>query len=156
MRALTIRRAEAGDLDPLVALWERSRRSAMPELEERIAYSHDENLAHFRDVIMRESRVWAALSGDVPIALLVMNDSLIEQLYVDPSWQRRGVGQALLAQARAESPQGLSLHTHQANHMARAFYEKNGFAPVAFGRSPPPESEPDITYVWRPAVGDPP
>lgn len=153
MSALHIRRAQADDVAALVALWVRSRREAMPALEERLGYTEEQNLAYFRDVVMRETMVWAALWDGVPVALLAMNGAFIEQLYVDPPWQRRGVGRALLEVARAESPHGLSLHAHQANRQAREFYEELGFVAVAFGHSPPPESEPDITYVWRPAAG---
>lgn len=41
--------------------------------------------------------------------------------------------------------------THQKNSKARAFYEKWGLTAVRFGMSPPPESEPDVEYQWRPA-----
>ena len=34
---------------------------------------------------------------------------------------------------------------------SRAFYEKRGFSAVRFGVSPPPESEADVEYHWKPA-----
>jgi hypothetical protein len=34
--------------------------------------------------------------------------------------------------------------------VARSFYEKQGFVAVYSGVSPPPESEPDVEYRWRP------
>ena len=73
------------------------------------------------------------------------------ELHVRPDRQRRGIGAALLQQAKALSPAGVQLHTHQQNTQARAFYEKHGFRAVAFGISPPPESEPDVEYHWTPA-----
>ena len=60
------------------------------------------------------------------------------------------MGTALIERARALAPDRLSLHTHQKNDKARAFYEKHGFRAVRFGVSPAPESEPDVEYEWRP------
>ena len=53
--------------------------------------------------------------------------------------------------AKERSPGHVWLYTLQINLRARAFYEKNGFVAEAFGVSPPPESEPDIQYHWRPS-----
>jgi hypothetical protein len=71
---------------------------------------------------------------------------------VHPSVQRRGVGAALLRHAIALSPAGIELHTHVRNAKARAFYEKHHLVAVKFGVSPPPESEPDVEYHWRPDI----
>jgi ribosomal protein S18 acetylase RimI-like enzyme len=57
----------------------------------------------------------------------------------------------LLDRAKELAPDGLTLFTHQGNERARAFYERRGFRAVAFGVSPPPESEPDVKYAWRSA-----
>jgi len=55
----------------------------------------------------------------------------------------------LLDLARSQSPEHVWLYTLQINLNARAFYEKNGFLPEAFGVSPAPENEPDVQYHWR-------
>jgi ribosomal protein S18 acetylase RimI-like enzyme len=60
------------------------------------------------------------------------------------------VGTALLDKAKELTPAGLTLFTHQRNARARTFYERRGFRAVAFGVSPPPESEPDVKYAWDP------
>ena len=57
---------------------------------------------------------------------------------------------ALLDRAKTLSPEGITLYTHQRNENARAFYERRGFEAVEYGVSPPPESEPDVKYRWRP------
>jgi len=76
-------------------------------------------------------------------------DEFIDQLYVHPDYQNRGIGKALLDWARQLSPEHVWLYTLQINLNARAFYEKNGFIAENFGISPPPESEPDVEYHWR-------
>ena len=74
----------------------------------------------------------------------------IDQLYVDPDHQRKGIGSALIAHAKRLSPSGLRLFTLQINANGRAFYDNAGFVAVRFGVSPPPESEPDVEYHWAP------
>jgi ribosomal protein S18 acetylase RimI-like enzyme len=99
-------------------------------------------------VIARESEVWVAAHAGARLGLLALHDGFIEQLYVDPPAWRQGVGRDLLAHAMELCPAGLSLYTHQSNRRARAFYERFGFRPVAFGVSPSPECEPDVKYSW--------
>ena len=148
---LRIRPMTDADLERVVEVWERSRRDAQPWLDERMAYTHEDSLRHFREVIAREYQVWVAQEdGDAPVALLAVADSVVGYLYVDPTAQGRGVGSALLARAKRLFPMGLSLDTHQRNARARAFYLRRGFRPVGFGVSPAPESEPDVRYAWSP------
>ena len=92
-----------------------------------------------------------AVEGERLLGFLALEGDYVDRLYVHPASQRRGAGEALLAWARARSPQRLRLHTHQQNAPARRFYERHGFVPVKFGVSPPPESAPDVEYLWRPA-----
>jgi ribosomal protein S18 acetylase RimI-like enzyme len=112
-------------------------------------YSHEDNLRHFRDVVMRENEVWLAVEDDGIVGLLAIGEQKVDQLHVEPRCQGRGVGTALLDRAKELSPEGLTLFTHQRNERARAFYERRGFRAVHFGVSPPPESEPDVKYAWE-------
>lgn len=115
-----------------------------------MGHSHEDNLSHFRDVVMRRNAVWLAVDRAEVIGLLALGERVIDQLYVDPKQQGRGVGTALLDRAKEEAPDGLSLFTHQRNERARRFYERRGFRAAEFGLSPAPESEPDVKYVWEP------
>jgi len=66
----------------------------------------------------------------------------IVELHVRPSWQRRGVGSALLAQLLSRQPHDRALLSTQAgSRKARDFYRKNGWhelASVDFGPGYPP------------------
>ena len=84
--------------------------------------------------------------GQKLLGMLALEAPWIRQFAVFPEFQRRGIGSALLRSARDASPSELRLFTFQRNVKARAFYEKHGFAAVAFGRSPAPELEPDVEY----------
>ncbi len=141
---------EPADLDDVVAVWRRSRDDAQPWLEARMRHTRADDLRFFRDVVARENEVWLAVSEVGVLGLIALRDGFIDQLYVDPRAQRRGVGRSLLEKAMALFPNGLALYTHQWNRRARAFYESFGFRPVAFGVSGPPECEPDVRYAWAP------
>ena len=138
------------EVEDVVRMWRRSRDGVQPWLEARMRHTPADDLGFFRDVLARETDVWLALGGGAPLGLMALRGDFIEQLYVEPSAQRSGVGLALLEHAKAQSPAGLSLYTHQSNRRARAFYERFGFRVVAFGTSPPPECEPDVRYAWAP------
>ena len=138
------------ELEAVVRVWIRSREENQPWLEARMAYGHADSLRHFRDVIAVENEVWVAVAGGAPVGLMALRAGFIDQLYVDPSAQRSGVGSALLDHAKRACPAGLALFTHQANTRARAFYESRGLRAVAFGVSPSPECEPDVRYAWVP------
>ncbi len=139
------------ELEEVVHMWRRSRDEVQPWLEARMRHTPADDLAFFREVIARETDVWLAVGAGAPLGLMALRGDFIEQLYVDPKAQRSGVGRALLEHAMAQSPAGLALYTHQDNRRARAFYERAGFRPVAFGTSGPPECEPDVRYAWAPA-----
>jgi GNAT superfamily N-acetyltransferase len=102
----------------------------------------------FKNEIVRKNQLWVAV-GELRIeAYIAMQGNYIDQLFVAADSFRKGWGMALLNLAKALSPKGLELHTHQKNVGACAFYEKNGFVAVEFGVTPPPESEPDVKYAW--------
>ena len=145
-----IRRYEPPDFDAVNDLWRRSRLRAFPDLQARKGHTAEEDREYFRDVVLVRHDVWVVeLDGRVAGFLAIAGD-FIDQLYVDPDHQRKGLGRALIAHARRLSPSGLRLFTFQINHAGRAFYEGQGFVAARLGVSPPPESEPDVEYRWHP------
>jgi GNAT superfamily N-acetyltransferase len=149
--SIGIRPMQPDELDEIARLWCRSKQEAyLPWLAIEATYSFEDNLDYFRDTVCANHRVWLAERDGTVVGLMAQAGDFIDQLFVDPDHQRAGVGTALLAWARGESPDGLALHTFRRNSRARRFYEKHGFRAVAFGVSPAPESEPDVRYEWRP------
>ena len=145
-----IRRYRDDDEGAVVGVWHRSGLAAYTYLPTWQAFSLERARVVFRTDILARCELWVAEDrGDV-VAYLAMRSSYIDRLYVDPARQRQGWGTRLLEHARTLSPQGLELHTHVENLVARALYEKHGFIAVRFGVSPPPESAPDVEYHWRP------
>jgi len=147
--SVEIGRLKPEHLQTVVNVWVRARWDAQPWLEERLGYTDEENLAFLRDVVCVEYEVWTAMDRELVLGLVALSDGEIDQLYVAPEFQNRGIGSALLAKARELSPEWLGLFTHQRNESARRFYERRGFVAVRFGLSPAPENEPDVRYEWR-------
>ncbi len=72
----------------------------------------------------------------------------IEQLSIAPPHAGAGLGSALLRQALARLPRPVHLFTFEANHAARAFYERHGFRIIARGDGSDNEERcPDLLYA---------
>lgn len=148
-----IREYRAGDFDAVTILWRVSREKSLPDFQIEKGHFFFEDQGYFRNHVLQENRVWVAEIDDYPVAFMAMNMDFIDQLYIHPDHWRHGIGETLINFAKGKSPEHLWLYTLQTNVNARAFYEKNGFLAEKFGISPPPESEPDVEYHWRPVRG---
>ncbi len=95
----------------------------------------------FRERVFETCEVWGAFDSAGMTGMIAFQKDWIDQLYVQPDAQRRGVGTELLQVAKSSFDR-LQLWTFQCNVRARRFYEGKGFARV----SGPAD---------RPAVGDP-
>jgi ribosomal protein S18 acetylase RimI-like enzyme len=107
------------------------------------------------DLFERHEDVWLAEEDGRPLGFLAIRRSrqngweVLEKLYVDPEAQNRGVGTALLEQAKALRPEGFVLWVFQKNEGARRFYERHGFRLVKLtDGAENMEHEPDALYAW--------
>jgi ribosomal protein S18 acetylase RimI-like enzyme len=146
---IEIRAYLPGDEEAVAGVWHRAGKLAYPYLPRWQELTLEKAREVFREIIAGNCRIWVITAGGRVVGYLAMQDAYIDRLYVDPMEQRRGWGSRLIELAKRMHPKGLRLHTHQANHPARAFYERHGFRAVRFGVSPPPESAPDVEYAWR-------
>jgi ribosomal protein S18 acetylase RimI-like enzyme len=144
-----IREYQAEDFDAVTVVWRISREKSLPEFQLEKGHFFYEDRNYFQNYVLKNNTVWVVELENRPVGFMAMNRDFIDQLYIAPDFQRRGIGRSLLDFARAQSPDHLWLYTFQVNVHARAFYEKNGFVAEKFGVSPPPESEPDVEYHWR-------
>jgi putative acetyltransferase len=71
----------------------------------------------------------ACADGEV-VAYLAAIGPHVDQLFVDPEHQRRGIGRALLAAMLARGLRPATLHVFARNAAARRFYEGFGFGPA--------------------------
>ena len=93
-------------------------------------------LEDFDAVILGET-VWVAeLEGRrVGFAGVLENDNFLHSLYVDPAWQGRGVGSALLEKVQTRFTSTGALKCLLQNKAAQAFYLKHGWKIIAQGES---------------------
>lgn len=147
---LCVRPYAATDFDPVVDVWHASKRDVYTFIPLEQTYTIEIDREFFRDHIEPRCALFVAALDGVIVGYLGMQGSYVDRLYVHPGRQRDGVGTELISLAKDRSAPGLELHTHQKNERARRFYEKHGFVAIRFGVSPPPESEPDVEYHWRP------
>ncbi|MBZ4318236.1 GNAT family N-acetyltransferase [Streptomyces sp. SCA2-4] len=149
---VVIRRAADADAAAAAEVWIASYGVALPSV--RRAHGDDEVRAWFRELVVPHRETWVAVAGDAVVGVMVLDGDELDQLYLAPPWQRRGLGGRFVALAKERRPEGLSLWTFEVNTPARAFYERHGF--VAAERTDGTgneEREPDVRYVWRRAEG---
>jgi GNAT superfamily N-acetyltransferase len=142
-----IRAATASDLEAIVAVFERSFATLdfLPEL-----HTHDEHLAFFGRAV-REWEVYVWEENGAVVGFAALEGDMLSHLYVAPESFAKGVGSALLAEAKRRRPDGFTFWVFQANERARRFYEARGCAAVRFtDGSGNEERTPDVLYEWRP------
>ncbi|MFE2102317.1 MULTISPECIES: GNAT family N-acetyltransferase [unclassified Streptomyces] len=145
-----LRRAVAADARAVADVWLRSYDAALPTVVR--PRSDDDVRDYFREVVVPSRETWVAATGDGEIVgMMVLAGDELSQLYLDPGWRGRGIGDRFVALAKERSPGGLGLWTFQVNEPAHRFYERHGFVAVEYtdGRDNE-EREPDVRYEWRP------
>lgn len=146
---MQIRAIKDEEIDDVAELWHSSGQAAYGFIPTWATFTLERARQAFRDGIIASCDVWVADDGTVA-GYMALKGSYLDRLYVHPDRQRQGVGTRLLEYAKKLCPDGLELHTHQKNTGACDFYRKHQFVAVAYGVSPPPESEPDVEFHWRP------
>ncbi|GGY83234.1 histone acetyltransferase [Streptomyces olivaceoviridis] len=147
---VVLRRAVAADARAAADVYLRSFDAALPTVVR--PHTDDEVRDYIRDVVVPLRETWVAeAAGAGVVGLMVLDGESLSQLYLDPRWRGRGIGDRFMALAKGRGPQGLSLWTFQVNKPAHRFYERHGFVAAEYtDGSGNEEREPDVRYVWRP------
>ena len=83
------------------------------------------------------------------VGVLALSEGWVDQLYFEPAWRGRGIGNRFIGLARRRQPAGLQLWTFQVNEAARRFYQRHGFVAAEWtDGAANEEREPDLRYVW--------
>lgn len=111
-------------------------------------HTPDEDRWFYRERVFPTCRVWGWFAADVLSGFIAFRQGWIEQFYVLPAAQGRGVGTELLDIAKGAAER-LELWTFQRNTPARHFYEARGFVQVEqTDGARNEEREPDVRYRW--------
>ena len=144
-----LHRAHNADAPAAADVWLRSYATALPTVQ----CAHDD--ADVRDwfarVLVPQYKTWVAVVENTVVGVLVLKGAELKQLYLEPAWRGRGLGDRFMTLAKQQQPDGLSLWTFQVNGPARRFYQRHGFteAERTDGQRND-EREPDVRYVWQP------
>jgi GNAT superfamily N-acetyltransferase len=141
-----LRQLELNDMDTAARVLRTAFDQALPWLAG--LHTPEEDQWFFRERVFGRCEVWGAFDSAVMIGMLAFREDWIDQLYVLPKAQGRGVGRELL-QVAQRSFDRLHLWTFQRNVRARRFYEARGFALVQeTDGARNEEREPDALYLW--------
>lgn len=143
-----IRLALTGDLNQVALVWHESA-SQMAGIVSPIP-----SIAELRDRINVELRdgwkLFVAEVGDAVVGILAIKpaDAILDQIFVHPDEQGRGVGSILLIRAKQEMPNGFRLRMASDNSRAALFYESSGLKRVGNGVHPR-SGKPVRFYRWN-------
>ncbi|MBU6347388.1 MAG: GNAT family N-acetyltransferase [Actinomycetales bacterium] len=146
--------ATASDLDELAEFYISTRRY-FSDLIPPIVGTSESVRTWLANRLASQDEVWLVHDDLGIAALMILEPSWIDQLYVRPDLVRQGIGSDLINFAQSRLPSGIQLWTFQSNLPAQKFYEKHGFVAVEFtdGQSNQ-EKAPDIRYQWLPPVNE--
>jgi GNAT superfamily N-acetyltransferase len=138
---------ERQDMEEVARLHRASFDAALPWLAG--LHTPDEDKVYFRERVFEDCEVWGVIGAGVILGFIAFREEFVDQLYVLPQAQGRGVGSALIAKAQSRFDR-LALWTFQRNLKARGFYAARGFVVAEeTDGTRNEEKEPDALYVWE-------
>ena len=154
MKRVQLRRLGLDDLEGAAFVHRTSFDERLPWLVG--LHTPSEDRWFYRERVFPECTLWGAIESDALVGIIAFREDWIDQLYILPNAQGRGLGTSLLDLAKRQA-QSLSLWTFQRNTAARRFYERRGFVVIEeTDGSGNEEREPDVLYRWSANGGDHP
>ncbi len=147
-REFIIRRIRPDEHERATLVWQRGWESAGVTHPNDLTY--EALLDRFRHELEQSWDLHVAAHQGQIVGLLALKLSLnrIDQLFVAPEYQRRGVGRRLLEFAKNQMPKEIWLRTAENNSRAIAFYTAAGFL-IDRVEARPAWDRNDVVMVWR-------
>ena len=142
---LVLRPARPSDADDIASVHLRARRAApMPP-----GVHPDDDVRRWLAGRLQSDEVWVAEDDGRVVGYARLTEVWLDDLYVEPSHARQGVGAALLEVAKSVRPDGFCLWVFEANAPAREFYARRGLVELErTDGSANEERSPDIRMAW--------
>lgn len=120
---ISLRRSRRDDGPEVIEVWRRSVDATHHFLTARHRCEIEEQVKSF----LPDAPLWVAVNADdKPVAFMLLSDSHMDALFVDPAYRGAGTGRLLVTQALALIP-GLTTDVNEQNEQAVGFYLKLGF-----------------------------
>jgi putative acetyltransferase len=144
-----LRRYAPSDEAPTIELWRRSWQQNYPSIDfsARLAWWQE----RWRQELVATATITVAEGAGGIVGFVTVDPATgyLDQIVVAPESWGRGIAEALLAEARRQSPRGLDLHVNVDNRRAIRFYQKHGFSKVGDDVNPI-SGRPVHRMSWRP------
>jgi putative acetyltransferase len=128
---IKIRKSRDGDGERTVEIW----RSAVDATHHFLTPVDRLTIDDEVQAFLPSTPSWLAVDeNDRGIGFMLVEDGVLEALFVDPAFHGRGVGRALVEQAILLSSTPITTDVNEQNPLAIGFYGHLGFHPI--GRSP--------------------
>jgi putative acetyltransferase len=113
------------DMEDIIEVWYQASLIAHPFLTEKFFEEENNNL---RERFLPNSQTWVYEKQGQVVGFISLMKNEVGGIFVHPSWQRQGIGMALMDKARSLH-KNLELDVFAANKQGRTFYAKYGFVP---------------------------
>ena len=143
-----IRIAMPADTSVVVKVFNRSKSESLPWLP--VLHTLEEDHWFVEHQLIRAGTVFLVEEGGRAVAMCALKEGFVEQLYVLPESQGKGIGRLLINRCKEQSPTGLQLWCFQQNDRALAFYAAMGFEVVRLTDGDNEEGLPDALLAWPP------
>lgn len=120
---MDIRPYRESDLGAVAALWLASWKSTGVDLDQPVTVADLRN--RFPEEVAQGWTVYVATDGAAILGFLSLSEHTLEQLFVAPEHQSRGIGKTLLDFVKTQFPGGFDLIT-AIESRAPEFYEREG------------------------------
>jgi len=126
---MNIRKSHRDDGDRVLDIW---RHAVLATHDFLSPTDYAQIASEVRDFLPAAPLLLAVDGNDRPLGFMLLNDSHMEALFVDPAHHGKGIGRALVEYALGLSP-FLTTDVNEQNEQASAFYLHLGF--IKTGRS---------------------
>lgn len=144
---LTLRPATEDDAEAIARVHTETRRAAVPAMPPGVHADH-EALPSVAGRLPAGGFWVAEVDGQI-VGYAATSEDWLDDLYVLPSFARRGIGGALMDVVKTLLPDGFALWVFESNEPARRFYRRHGLVELEHtdGRGNE-EGAPDLRMAW--------
>ena len=118
-----IRAYQDADVDAILDVWYKSSSLAHPFLSDEFQEKEKKNI---REIYLPNTVTWVYEADGRILGFISMMGNEIGAIFLDPSYHGRGIGKTMLDWVK-QKHDSLEVDVFKANHIGRAFYDRNGF-----------------------------